>query len=195
MIKNNLQIFIFALIVLFAGFTVTKAQNGEPPIEEAALRPGDWLQSLNLSNEQKQQLRRINVEWSPRLKRAQKQFKDAQRELNESIYRDDLNDSLIQEKMGVLQNAHSELIRTRTVMQTMIRRVLNNDQLAKFRRFREQAERPNAINRPMNPANIRRMENQQNNPNRRMQNQKVNPPVRTLPKQIIRPGQRPNQRP
>lgn len=189
MIKRNLQILIFAVILLFGGFTLVNAQNGEPPVtEETTQTNADWLRSLNLSREQIQQLRRINGEWNPRLKQAQKQFKDAQRELNESIYRDELNDSLIQEKMGALQNAHTELIRTRTVMQTMIRRVLNNDQLAKFRRFREQAERPNATNRPLNPVNIRRMENQ---PNRRIQNQ----PVRPLQKRILRPNQRPNQRP
>lgn len=185
MIKPNFYKLFFVLTLLFGGFTFVNAQNGEPPPGADGFAPPprpNLLQELNLSKQQIQQLRQINREWNPRRQKAQRDFRLAQRELDETIYLDESNDELINQKKAAVKIAHDELINTQTTMQTMIRRILTNDQLARFRQLREQfaQKQANPNNRPLNPANIQ---------NRRLGNQ--NQPIRPLKNRVAKPTQRP----
>lgn len=186
MIKFNFYRPIFAVIFLFGAFLMANAQNGEPPSganEFASARP-NLLQELGLSRDQIQQLRQINREWNPRRQKAQRDFQEAKRNLDEAIYLDESNEAVINQRKEAVKFAHSELINTQTTMQTMIRKVLTNDQLAKFRQLRQQfAQRQN------NPNN--RQLNQPNVQNRRLENQRNNQNVRPLQKRILRSNQRP----
>ena len=182
MISRNFYKIIFAAIFLCGLFTVSNAQNGEPPPGAdgfAAPRP-NLLQELNLSRSQIQQLRQINREWKPRQQQAQMAFREARRELDEAIYLDEADENLINRKKAAVNAAHSELIDTQTTMQTLIRNILTNEQLARFKQLRQQfAQRQgNPNNRPPNPAN-------------RPVNQRENPNIRPLKNKIWRPNQRP----
>jgi Spy/CpxP family protein refolding chaperone len=183
MISNTLYRFTCAAFLLFALFSVTNAQNGEPPPGGDGFAPPprpNLLQELNLSKEQIQQLRIINREWNPRRQQAQRSFREAQRELEEAIYLDEADEGLINRKKEMVKTAHSELINTQTTMQTLIRNILTNQQLARFKQLRQQfAQRQGDPNgRPVN----------QNN---RPLNQRNNQPSRPLPNRILRPKQRP----
>ena len=197
MIKSNLFNLLFAIIFLFGAFSIANAQDGEPPPganEFAPVRP-NLLKELGLTKEQIQQLRRINGEWNPRRQKAQRDLNEAKRDLDEAIYLSETGEAEINQRKEGVKRAHSELINTQTTMQTLIRKVLTNDQLAKFRQLRQQfAQRQNnQNNRPLNRQNVKnqRLENQPNNQNRRLENQRNNQPARPLPKRILRPNQRP----
>lgn len=186
MIKVNFYSLILTIVFLIGAFSAVNAQNAN---EFAPARP-NLLQELGLSRDQVQQLRQINREWNPRRQKAQRDFNEAKRDLDEAIYLDESNETLINQRKESVKLAHSELVNTQTSMQTLIRGVLTNDQLAKFRQLRQQfAQRqgkPN--NRPLNLNNPnRRLENQQNNPNRPLGNQTNRP----LPKRVLRQTQRP----
>lgn len=156
---------------------MVSAQNGEPPPGADGFAPPprpNLLQELNLSKDQIQQLRVINREWNPRRQNAQRAFRLAQRDLDESIYENEVDEATINRKKDAVKSAHDELINTQTTMQTMIRKILTNQQLAKFKQLRQQfaqkgQEKP--INRPVN--------------------QRQNQPVRPLQKRILRPNQKP----
>lgn len=176
MIKRNFYKLLFSAFLLFGAFTFANAQGGPPPDGDEFAPPPrrpNLLQELGLDKNQLQQLKQINREWNPRRQQAQRNFQEAKRELDEAIYLNELNDDLINQRKEAVKRAHDELINTQTTMQTMIRRVLTNQQLAKFRQLREQfAQR-------------------QDNPNQPPPNQRNNQLNRPLKNRIIRPNQRP----
>jgi Spy/CpxP family protein refolding chaperone len=185
MINANLQKLFFAVILVCGAFSFAFAQNGEPPPGDdfAPPRRPNLLQELGLSRDQIQQLRQINREWNPRKQQAQRAFQEAKRELDEAIYLDEANESIINQRKEAVKAAHSEFVNTQTTMQTLIRRILTNQQLARFRQLRQQFAqgqvKPN--NRPLN----------RNNPNRRLENQQNNQPLRPRQNRVLRQNQRP----
>lgn len=177
MIKRNFPKLFFLASLLFGAFTFVNAQGGPPPEgDEFATPPRrpNLLQELGLNKEQLQQLRQINREWNPRRQQAQRDFQEAKRELDESIYLSETTDELINRRKEAVKRAHDELINTQTTMQTLIRRILTNQQLARFRQLREQFAQNQG--NPNKPPPINQRNNQLNRP---------------LKNRIIRPNQRP----
>jgi Spy/CpxP family protein refolding chaperone len=177
MIKRNFYKLLFSAFLLFGAITFANAQGGPPPEGDEFAPPPrrpNLLQELGLNKNQLQQLRQINREWNPRRQQAQRDFQEAKRELDEAIYLPNVDENLIDQRKEAVKRAHDELINTQTTMQTMIRRILTNQQLAKFRQLREQfAQRQGNPDQPI-PVNQR--------------NNQLNRPLKN---RILRPNQRP----
>lgn len=135
---NFKSLFIFS-ILLFASFTIVNAQQGlQDRPKEDKMRPMELFRLLGLSQEQMQQIRRINQEKQPAMRQAQERLGNANRALDIAIYSDNLDESAIQARIKEVQAAHDEVIKLRTDIELAVRKVLTPEQLIKFRELREQ---------------------------------------------------------
>ena len=174
----------------------TKPTDGQP---QEVQRPVDnkpqnartnMLRQLGLSQEQIQQIRRLNAERKPMMEEAQKHFREANRALDEAIYADNVSDTDIQARLKDVQLAQAEVAKIRSMNELAVRHILTPDQLVRFRDLRqrfEQAARENLQNR--RPLNGDRMLNRQLKRNDAKNPQDGQQPVRP----VVRPNQpRPN---
>ena len=157
---NFFSLFFAALTMIFS-FSAVNAQDEMPP--ENQNRPAgrerrpNLLAELGLTQEQRRQIRRINLEKRPLARDAQQRLREANRNLDRAIYADSVNETEIQARLKDVQSAQSELIKIRFTNELAVRRILTPEQLSKFRGLREQF--------------TQRMENNQDQPQkRRMQN-------------------------
>lgn len=139
-----IQATIFILVIAFAG--PASAQDEVPPNArdaDASRQPdnrSNALRQLGLSREQFQQIRGLNAKRTPLMELAQKRFRDANRSLDEAIYADQLNESLVQERLREVQMAQAEDSKIRFMSELAIRRILTPEQLGRFREIRQRFE-------------------------------------------------------
>jgi Spy/CpxP family protein refolding chaperone len=157
---NFLSLFFVALTMIFS-FSAINAQDEMPPDgqnrrADRERRP-NLLAELGLTQEQRRQIRRINLEKRPLERDARQRLHEAKRKLDQAIYADNMNETEIQSRLKDFQSAQSELIKIRFANELAVRRILTAEQLSKFRVLREQF--------------AQRMENNQDQPQKqRMQN-------------------------
>ena len=100
-------------------------------------RPGLLVQ-LNLTREQIQQIREINRQNRPQIREANRRLREANRNLDTAVYRDTADEAEVQTKIKDVHDAHAEFIKLRAQTEFAVRKVLNSEQLAKFREIRQQ---------------------------------------------------------
>ncbi len=152
---------IFVGFLMIFSFSAVKAQDEmqpDPPNKQADReRRPNLLAELNLTQNQRQQIRRINTEKRSLVRDAQQRLREANRSLDQAIYADNTNETEIQARLKDVQTAQMELLKVRSTNELAVRRILTVEQLAKFRVLREQF--------------AQRMENDRDQPQkRRMQN-------------------------
>lgn len=148
---NFYNLIVLGLFLVFS-FTLAHGQglNRFQEVENPS-RP-NLLQELDLSPDQVRQIRRLNQERRPIMQNAQRRLRDANQALDRAIYADTDNDAEIQTRMTEVQAAQMEVIKNRTATERAIRRILNTEQLTKFRNLRAQFMQKNA---PQNRINNR----------------------------------------
>lgn len=171
--KINFLSLIFTCALMVLTFTHVKAQE-QPQTDNPnqADRPFKIFQELGLTREQIQQIRRINQERKPIMQDAQRNWRQANRQLDLAIYADDSTDEQVKELVKTAQIAQSELIKERTLTEYLIRKVLTPEQLVKFRELREQIrQRINNLKKqntqndePQRPVNRFQQRKNQNRP-------------------------------
>lgn len=161
--RYKYKFLIMAFFTMTVSFSAVNAQD-ETPTDATqqnfnqARRP-NLLTELDLSQEQIRQIRRINADKKPLLREAQQKVREANRNLDQAIYADESNETEIQARLKAVQLAQAEVIKIRSSTEFAVRRVLNPNQLVKFREIRQMfTERmesvPNARNnRPLNAPN------------------------------------------
>ena len=170
--KLNLLSLIFAGLLLTCAFSTVKAQD-EPPIDapkpqvDAQQRRPNLLQELGLTKEQRQQIRRLNAKNQPMMREAQMRLREANRNLDQAIYADNVDETEIQVRMKEAQLAQAEVVKIRTLTELAVRKILTPEQLAKFREVRRQfaerlEDRKNQIKNRINDAPDRQKNNRQN---------------------------------
>lgn len=155
----NLKKVILAVAMLLLSFAATYAQQNlqqKPPKD--GFRQGEILRELGLSKEQMQQIRRINGERKQQMEDAQMRFREANRNLDMAIYADNVKEDEIQARIKEVQLAQAEIVKIRSLTELAVRKVLNPEQLAKFRELRE---------RFMRQMEERRMEERDREPQER----------------------------
>ena len=182
MLSSSRTNYRFALVILGALVmfgAVAHAQDGtgeEPATPPAQERP-NLMRALGLRPEQVQQFRRFNQQWQPKRQEAAMQLRLANRELDAAIYADTLDEELVKTKLAAFQKAQKEVATLRFEEELAIRKILDPEQLQRFRELRR-----------------RFAENRQQRQLRRQQNPNA-PLRRNLPEQRQTPGERPPQRP
>lgn len=97
------------------------------------------LEVLDLTPEQRVQIRAIRKEHEGPAHDAMKRRARAQRALEEAIYADQVDEAAIEQRSQELADAHAEMVRSRAQVELRIRRLLTTEQLSRFRAFRRQS--------------------------------------------------------
>ena len=179
--KFNLYSLILLVTLTVFSFSTVEAQDAMPqtdaPIEKGGnKRRAELLEELGLSPAQMQQFRRINGDRRPQMRAAQQRLKEATRALDEAVYADAPDESMIQMRIREAQAAQAEVIKIRSLTELAVRRILTAEQLTRFRDTRRRFEASVEERRLNKKEN--RMENKPNRRfgNRRQQRQRANMP-------------------
>lgn len=137
-----LKITAFVLFLLIIAAAPAIAQDPEPsasdePRQARQQRRPNLLRDLDLTPEQVQQLQQLNRERRPLMAEAQKALREANRELDETIYADRVSDGDVADKIRTYQAAQAEVARLRFENELEVRKILTTDQLVKFREARQ----------------------------------------------------------
>jgi Spy/CpxP family protein refolding chaperone len=126
-----------------------RSQQQQQP---ARPRGGNLMQRLNLTPEQRRQLREIRVQGEPELRELTRRVRLARRALDEAIYSDAVEESLVEQRTRELATAQAALMRLRAATELKVRRLLTAEQLQTFRELRRQAARRQLLQRRLRGA-------------------------------------------
>jgi Spy/CpxP family protein refolding chaperone len=150
--KNAFLLILLLLISLLTFSGAASAQDNPPPPPEGERMPppgangpprpederGEILRQLNLSQDQFKSIRKLLGENQPKVRDAQREFRDAQEALDDAIYADTVDEATVQGLVKRVGEAQATLIRLRTANEFAIRRVLTPEQVTKFRDLRKE---------------------------------------------------------
>jgi len=155
--KLNLLALIFTAFLLTVSFTNARAQDEMPPTDEPKQnsntpnRP-NLLAELDLTKDQIRQIRLINREQQPLVREAKQRMLEANRVLDQAIYDDVIDESVIQTRLKEAQTAQAEFTKIRASTEFAVRKILTPEQLVKFREIRLRFKERNN-NRLIQPGN------------------------------------------
>lgn len=165
-----------SVMIIFGVFTSVEAQVTNQYQEDETLtqpnRPS-LVETLGLSKDQIAMLRQINRQYQPPLRQSRQRMQAANQALDDAVYGGQ-NNTVIQSRLREAQIAHSEWIKARTDSESAIARILNSDQIMRFRDLRRQNRQAATRNRQLNnqaqpvPGRLNRLQRQIRN-NRRLQ--------------------------
>ena len=135
------KLLLLLIVAVVAMSLSALGQTGPPPDDQP---PGDrpderrpnLLAELGLSQEQVQQIRKMNQERRPLVQRAQRRLREANRDLDMAIYADNFSEADFQARLKEFQAAQAEMAQLRFEGEMSVRKVLTSDQLVKFRQLR-----------------------------------------------------------
>lgn len=161
-----------AALLLSASFVSAQerpaAQDAAQQFDNAqpeTTRP-NLMRELGLSQEQVQQIRRMNAERKPVMNQTQRRLRMANRALDQAIYSDSVNDEEVQTRLKEFQAAQADMMRLRFTNELAVRKILTPEQLVRFRELRQNFAAQRRQNMRNNPANRRlRLRNRQLRPN------------------------------
>ncbi|MBV8855685.1 MAG: periplasmic heavy metal sensor [Acidobacteria bacterium] len=156
----GLAFFLFPLCAEAGGQEQNEPQAQQQASPQNPARALNLMQRLNLSREQRQQLREIRKQSEAELRAHTRRVRLARRALDEAIYADAADEALIEQRSRELSAAQSALISLRAATELKIRRVLTDDQLRLFRNLRQEAQQRQQLQRRMNRA-LRQKEGRQ----------------------------------
>jgi Spy/CpxP family protein refolding chaperone len=149
---ESLAAAVFGLaLALFPAVAGAQVQDVPQATQGRHARP-NLMQRLNLSREQRQQLREIRQQSEAEMRAHVRRVRLARRALDEAIYADNVDDALIEQRSRELSAAQSSFISLRAATELKIRRILTAEQLRLFRDLRLQAQRRQLLQRRMNRA-------------------------------------------
>jgi Spy/CpxP family protein refolding chaperone len=146
--RNLSPKFVLAILMLGSAVFGVSAQDGPPPEEAAQFAPErpNLLENLGLTQDQIRQIRIMNRDRKPRMEAAQQRLREANQALDQAIYGDKIDESEIQARLSAFQAAQAEVSRIRFQSEVELRKILNPDQLAKFRQLRARVARARQAN-------------------------------------------------
>jgi Spy/CpxP family protein refolding chaperone len=143
---NRLYLVLF-LIAAFAGVAAAQDMPAHPPNDPDRPNRPNLLRELGLSQEQIQQIRRLNAERRPQMEAAQRRLRQANRALDVAIYSESTSDAEFQARLTEFQSAQGDLSRLRFSGELAVRKILTPEQLSRFRELRQRfAKRMDGIN-------------------------------------------------
>jgi Spy/CpxP family protein refolding chaperone len=138
------------------------AQSGvaalPPPQEPGAQQPGppqDPIAQLNLTPEQRQQIRTIREQNKEERAQINRRVRETQIALDQALDSDNPNEALIEQRAREAGEAQAAAIKLRALTQIRIRRVLTPEQIKTLRLLQLQAQEQKREQRLENRANER----------------------------------------
>lgn len=145
---------VAALLVL--GLTIS-AFAQDPSGPPAPPPPLDPIQQLNLTPEQRQQIRRLTEETRQERQNTNRRLREANAALDQALETDPIDENLIEQRINELAAAQTAQTRMRVRLELRVRRLLYPEQLATLHRLHLQLrdvmapQRQNAPNNPRRP--------------------------------------------
>ncbi|HEV7904621.1 MAG TPA: periplasmic heavy metal sensor [Pyrinomonadaceae bacterium] len=144
--SRKLALFASLALLLAAGSVApVRAQDGDAPeLTPEARRGGGGaglLRALNLTPEQRAQIKAIRRETEPQGRLLGMRLQQARRALDEAIYADNPDERVVEERVREVSAAQAAVVRMRTFTELKIRRVLSPEQLDAFRRLQRRPRR------------------------------------------------------
>ena len=138
----------------------TRQDAPEPERGEGLRRPGRvtanvLTRRLNLTPEQRERLREIRAQSEEEARELTRRVRLARRALDEAIYSDAVEESLVEQRSRELADAQAALVRLRATTELKVRRLLTPGQLQTFRELRMQAQRRLLLQRRLRGAGPR----------------------------------------
>lgn len=137
----------FLALLLSASVSVVRAQEdeGDAPARRPGARrdvgDGGLLRVLNLTPEQRAQIKAIRRETEPQGRLLGQRLRQARRALDEAIYSDNPDERTVEERVREVGAAQAAVLRLRTFTELKIRRVLSPEQLNAFRQLQRRERR------------------------------------------------------
>jgi Spy/CpxP family protein refolding chaperone len=136
-------------LLLSAGGVAVRAQDAgamaqtpdERSEQQARRGAAGLLRVLNLTPEQRGQIRAIRRETEIQGRALGMRLRQARRALDEAIYADNPDDRVIEERVREVGAAQAAVLRMRALTELKIRRVLSPEQLQAFRRLQSRPRR------------------------------------------------------
>ncbi|HXF03997.1 MAG TPA: Spy/CpxP family protein refolding chaperone [Blastocatellia bacterium] len=110
----------------------------QPQAQTPVLNRMAIIRLLNLSPEQLRRIQDVRRRLGPHLEKARQEVEDRRDALREATYGETFNPSLVEQRLRELIEAQSELIRLETQLEIEFRNVLTPEQLAEFRKIRDE---------------------------------------------------------
>jgi Spy/CpxP family protein refolding chaperone len=162
----NVEGFMVALLLTALLFLFSPAQaraqtgndnaQGEAEQQSTGEQNANLADQLKLTPEQVGKIARIREETKEERRLVNQRVRQAQRALEEAIYSDSANETLIEERSRELSTAQAEALRMRSRMELNVRRVLTPEQLTTLRMIRERARARQQERRLLNPNRVQR---------------------------------------
>lgn len=115
-------------------------QSQEANAQTPAAAPQDPITQLNLTPEQRQQIRAIREENKEEREAINRRLRETQKALNQALDAETPNESLIEQRVRERGEAETAFIRLRVQTEARIRRVLTPEQVNTLRILRAQAQ-------------------------------------------------------
>jgi Spy/CpxP family protein refolding chaperone len=115
-----------------------ESSQTQPQLPPNAQPGGDLISHLNLSPEQLEKIKAIGAEQRVERQNAARRIKDAERLLDDAIYVDNADESVITARAKEVADARAEMVRLQAIREARIRRILTAEQLATFLELRRQ---------------------------------------------------------
>jgi Spy/CpxP family protein refolding chaperone len=145
---------VLSLLLLVAATPQVRAQEQDaPPAPQESAQPQgggrgkNLMQQLNLTPEQRGQLREIRRQSEAKARELTRAMRLNRRALEEAIYSDNVDEAVIEQRARELTAAQAALVRFRAQTELKVRRVLTPEQLQSFRDLRRQAQRRQLLQR------------------------------------------------
>jgi Spy/CpxP family protein refolding chaperone len=140
--KFNLFSLLLICLLTFTFYSTTNAQQEAMPDNQPkrknkrfSTRP-NLYHELELTPEQRQQIKRVHQNRKPLMNEAQRRVSEAMRNLDRAVYADSIKEGEIAERLKDLQAAQSEVANLRAYTELEVRKILTPEQLVKFRELR-----------------------------------------------------------
>jgi Spy/CpxP family protein refolding chaperone len=156
--KVNMKLYgkILALLALLVFVVASPAfgqevQQQQPQGSQQAGSAGDPIRQLNLTPEQREQIRSIREQSKEERAGINQRVREANRALEEALDADNPDEAIVEERMHDLAGAQASAMRMRILTEVRIRRVLTLEQRNLLRTLRQQAQefrRERLLNEP-----------------------------------------------
>jgi len=118
--------------------------------------PSDPIQQLNLTPEQRQQIRRFMAETQQERQNTNRRLREANDALDRALDADPIDENAIEQRINDVAAAQAAQTRMRAHMELRVRRLLSTEQLATLRQMKLQIRDVMNPQRQNNPNNPRR---------------------------------------
>ncbi len=142
--KQNSRILTLLALLAVIGFPATVGSVSGQTAQQTSAAPepqqaGDLIRQLNLTPEQREQIRAIREDKQPERAAINQQLRERNRALQEALDTDNPDEAVIEQRIRDLAAAQSSAMRIRILTELRIRRVLTVEQRNILKSLQQQA--------------------------------------------------------